>query len=146
MAQRPPLILPLTEARTQLFRLAEDVLTGKVDRVRLTHRGQVDDLLLMRASTVAQLEREVADLRSRVAPTVRSLAGLGALLVTDEELIRHLAAANADLAAAADVKHFEITRGLTYPIIENRHDRVAEATASQTPRSGKRTVKPKPRG
>ena len=94
----------MTEARTQLFRLAEDVLSGQVDRVCLTHRGHPDDLLLMRASAVAQLEREVADLRTRVAPELRPLAGLGALLVADTAFLADMAASRAEQAAAFDAK------------------------------------------
>ncbi len=51
--------MPLTEARAQLFRLAEHVRSGAVDRVRLTHRSHPEDLLLVRASAVSQLEREI---------------------------------------------------------------------------------------
>ncbi len=143
---RPPLypVLPLTEGRTQLFRLAEEVLSGQVDRVRLTHRSQQDDLLLMRASAVTQLEREVADLRARVAPAVRPLAGLGALLVTDEELLADLAASSREHAAAADARLLAITGGLTYPIHGHRDAQVAEG-AAPTVSKARRAMR-KPRG
>lgn len=142
---RPPLcpVLPLTEGRTQLFRLADDVLSGQVDRVRLTHRSQRDDLLLIRASAVTQLEREVADLRARVAPAVRPLAGLGALLVTDEELLADLAASSREHAAAADARLLTITGGLTYPIHSHLDAQVAEGAAPKVSRARRATQKPK---
>ncbi len=115
MGQALSPVLPLTEARAQLFRLADEVLSGQVDRVRLTHRNQSDDLLLMRASTVAQLERELAELRTRVAPEVRPLAGLGVLLVSDQELLADLAASRASDTVAADRKRSEFARGLHDP-------------------------------
>ena len=118
-------ILPLTEARVQLFRLAEEVLSGAVDHVRLTHRSQPDDLLLMRASAVNQLQAELAELRARVAPIVRPLAGLGALTVTDDELLEDLKTSRAGQSSAADYKQREIERGLRPPA-DRRLSRVAE--------------------
>jgi len=121
-------VLPLTEARTQLFRLAEDVLSGQVDRVRLTHRSQPDDLLLMRASAVAQLERELADLRSRIAPELRPLSGLGTLLVSDEALLADIAAARASHASHGERTRGELAAGLHYPSARPRMAQVAETT------------------
>ncbi len=118
-------VLPLTEARAQLFRLAEEVLSGEVDHVRLTHRSQPDDLLLMRASEVSRLHAELAELRARVAPVVRPLAGLGDLRVTEEELLPDLAAARAQQSRSVDYKERALQRGLRAPS-DQRLDRVAE--------------------
>lgn len=130
MHDKPTPVLPLTEARVQLFRLAEEVLSGEVDHVRLTHRSQPDDLLLMRASAVNQLQSELTELRARVAPAVRPLAGLGALGVTDDELLQDLAASRANQSSAADYKRREIERGLRSPAGSGRLTRVAEKAAT----------------
>lgn len=128
MTASPIPVLPLTEARTQLFRLAEEVLSGQVDRVCLTHRSQPDDLLLMRASAVAQLERELADLRTRVAPDARPLAGLASLLVSDDDLLAELAAARVGASNKADTTLGEVAAGLHYPAERRGLARVAEAS------------------
>jgi len=134
-------ILPLTEARAQLFRLAEDVLSGQVHRVCLTHRGQPDDLVLMRASTLAQMERELADLRARVAPAVRPLAGLATGLVNDEQLVHDLAALRVDANALATHKRSSIVAGLAYAPVSKPAVKVAERaskpTKASTPRRGR---------
>ena len=116
----------------QLFRLAEEVLSGQVDRVCLTHRSHPDDLLLLRASTVSQLERELADLRGRVAPNVRPLSGLGTLLVSDDELSADIAAARASQAAQAKHKQGALASGLRYPRATRVASRVADAAADDT--------------
>ncbi len=125
MQHKPVPVLPLTEARTQLFRLAEDVLEGGVDHVRLTHRSQPDDLLLMRASDVSQLQAELAELRARLAPDVRPLAGLGTLTISDDELLQDLAAARARQSDSATYKQRDLARGLREPA-SPRLNRVAE--------------------
>jgi len=146
MGQALSPVLPLTEARTQLFRLADEVLSGQVDRVRLTHRNQSDDLLLMRASTVAQLERELAELRTRVAPEVRPLAGLGVLLVSDQELLADLAASRASDTVAADRKRSEFARGLHDPRDTRSVAHVAEQAPAATPAETARKTAARRRG
>ncbi len=141
-----PPVFPLTEARVQLFRIADEVLSGQVDRVRLTHRSQADDLLLMRASAVAQLERELIDLRSRVAPALRPLAGLGTLHVSDDELLADLKASRVGEAAAADRKRGEVAAGLRYPRQTRAVAQVAESTAVATTRAKAKRPAPKRRG
>lgn len=131
-------ILPLTEARTQLFRLADDVLSGQVHRVCLTHRGQPDDLVLMRASTLAQMERELADLRARVAPAVRPLAGLATVQVNDEQLVDDLAALRADANALAAHKRSSIVSGLAYAPVGEPAVKVAERTSKPVKASAPR--------
>jgi hypothetical protein len=143
MSQVSSPILPLTEARSQLFRLAEDVWSGAVDRVRLTHRSQPDDLLLMRASAVAQLERELAELRSRIAPEVRPLAGLGTLHVTDNELLAFLSASRSEYAAAADSRQSVLAAELKYPVEKKRSSRVAEQSSVVSSQPRHRAKSPK---
>lgn len=79
MAKPSPVVVPLTEARAQLFRLAEELLSGRLEQVRLSHRSHADDLVLLRASTLQALERELARLSSTWVPAPRPLAGLASL-------------------------------------------------------------------
>lgn len=99
-----PIRLPLTAARVGLFRLAQDVLSGEVDRAALTHRGWPEELLLVRASTVAALEAEVATLRARVGPDPRPLLGMATI---DESVDDVVGAIRRDAAAAADALALE---------------------------------------
>ncbi len=129
-------IVPLTEARTQLFRLAEQVLSGEASRVRLSHRSHADDLLMVRASVFEQLEREVAELRRRVAPDVRALANLGALVVDDDEFLEAMLDLRADAAVASDRKQHDLARGLRYATPASKLSRVAEATPERAAERG----------
>jgi hypothetical protein len=130
---RSPLVpvLPLTEARAQLFRLAEELLSGTIDRVCLTHRGQTDDVMMLRASTVLQMERELADLRSRLAPDVRPLAGLGTMLVSEEAMLKDLGALRAEQSALATDKRGEVASGLRYARAVGPAKQVAERRRSR---------------
>ncbi len=99
-----PGAVPLTEARTRLFRLVEDLLAGRTDRVTLSHRGHDEDVLLVRARDVARLEAEVATLRRRAAPVPRPLRGMGRLVGSDDGFTDALAAVRADARVAAEQK------------------------------------------
>ena len=90
-------------------------------------------------------EREVADLSTRVAPELRPLAGLGALLVADTAFLADMAASRAEQLAAFDAKLLEVSRGLRYTSHGHRAARVAEVT-SNVSKATKRRVKPKLRG
>ena len=59
--------IPLTEARARLFALVEELLSGRTERVALSHRGHDERVLLVRASDVERLEAELAALRRRAA-------------------------------------------------------------------------------
>ena len=103
-----PRAVPLTEARSRLFQLVEDLLTGRTDRVTLSHRGHDEDVLLVRARDVARLEAEVATLRRRAAPVPRPLRGMGRLVGPDDGRMDSvsdvLAAVRAEAGAAAEHK------------------------------------------
>lgn len=124
-------VLPLTEARAQLFRLAEELLSGTIERVCLTHRGQVDDIVMLRASTVLGMERELADLRSRLAPDVRPLAGLGTMLVSEQAMLDDLRASQAEQSALATDKRGEVASGLRYARAVGPAKQVAERRRSR---------------
>ena len=59
--------VPLTEARARLFQLVEELLTGRRDRVALSHRGHEERVVLLRAGDVDRMEAELAALRRRSA-------------------------------------------------------------------------------
>ncbi|MCC6242398.1 MAG: hypothetical protein IT353_06130 [Gemmatimonadaceae bacterium] len=124
-------VLPLTEARAQLFRLADELLSGAVERVCLTHRGQTDDVVMLRASTVLQMEQELADLRSRLAPDVRPLAGMGTMLVSEEAMLDDLRASRAEQSALATDKRGDVASGLRYARADGPVKRVAERRRSR---------------
>lgn len=102
-ASRDASVVPLTEARARLFRLVEDLLAGRTDRVALSHRGQDEAVLLVRARDVERMEAELAALRQRVAPDPRPLRGLGRLMGA-AALDEVLAGIRADQRTLADAK------------------------------------------
>ena len=92
--------LPMTTARVRLFQLAEDVLTGRVSRVALSHKGYDDDVVLIRARDLARLEADLTALRARVGPEPRPLRGLGRLSAPAEDVVARVRAQQAALAEA----------------------------------------------
>lgn len=91
----------LTEARVRLFRLVEDLLAGRTDRVALSHRGHDEEVLLVRARDMARLEAELATLRGRSAPAPRPLRGIARIIGSVDDV---LTAVRADQRALADAK------------------------------------------
>ena len=91
----------LTEARTRLFRLVEDLLAGRTDRVALSHRGHDEEVLLVRARDMARLEDELASLRQRTALAPRPLRGIGRIVGSVDDVLRDV---RADQGALADAK------------------------------------------
>lgn len=108
MPSSPSLTVPLTSARTQLFRLAEQLLSGEVEQVRLSHRSHDDELVLVRASVLAALEREVVSLREQLAPAPRALWGMASCHEVDADAI--LVASRAESAMRADSKLDDLVR------------------------------------
>jgi len=84
--------MPLTELRARLFRVAESLLSGEVRVVALSHKGHEENLVLLRAATLAALEDELATLRRRSAPEPRPLRGLGRLNRPAEDVIADIRA------------------------------------------------------
>jgi hypothetical protein len=84
--------LTLSAARPKLFELADDLLSGNVDRVVLTSRGAEQSLVLLTGNALAALEREVRELRDRLSAETRPLRGLGAAVVPVETVIAELRA------------------------------------------------------
>ena len=110
MPTSPALTVPLTSARTQLFRLAERLLSGDVEQVRLSHRSHDDELVLVRASVLTALEQEVVSLRERLAPAPRPLWGMASCDKVDADVI--LVASRADSATRADSRLDDLVRQL----------------------------------
>jgi hypothetical protein len=79
--------LALTEARTKLFRVADDLLSGRLDRVVLTSRGADDALVVLRASTLARLESEVARSRAGAGDAIPTLFGLARVEGSVDDLL-----------------------------------------------------------
>jgi hypothetical protein len=112
------LTIPLTVARTRLFQLAEQLFSGELDRVVLSHRESAESLMLIRSAVVAALEAEVIDLRARSAPTIRPLRGLGRASQPVEDMLRSVRARQSAWEAGK--------RETLYPPIQPRNARVAE--------------------
>jgi hypothetical protein len=91
--------VPISEARRRLFELVEEVLTGRADRVALSHRGYADQVLLVRARDLAKLEADLSALRERLGPEPRPLRGLGTLLVDPDQVLVGVRQRQAALAA-----------------------------------------------
>lgn len=95
--------VPISEARRRLFELVEDVLTGRADRVALSHKSYDERVLLVRAHDVTKLEADLAALRERVGPEPRPLRGIGQLHVDADRVldgVRRRQAALADMKRA----------------------------------------------
>lgn len=91
--------IPITHARSQLFDLVEDVLSGRTPRIELSHRGFEERLLLIRKGEVLGLEADLKALRSRVGPEPRPLQGMGRIQGDPEQVVARVRARQAELAA-----------------------------------------------
>jgi hypothetical protein len=98
-ASRRPKPIPISVARGRIFELIESVLTGRADRVALSHKGHAEPVVLVRAEELARLEAELAALRERVGSAPRPLRGLGSLHVPADEVLLRSRATAAALAA-----------------------------------------------
>lgn len=79
--------VPISEARRRLFELVEELLTGRADRVALSHKGYDERVLLVRARDLIKLEADLAALREQMGPEPRPLRGLGTLLVDADAVL-----------------------------------------------------------
>ena len=107
-ASKDSSVVSLTEARARLFRLVEDLLSGRTDRVALSHRGHEEEVLLVRARDVERMEEELATLRQRVAPPPRPLRGMGRIVGSVDDV---LAGVRADQKSLFDAKLLSIFDG-----------------------------------
>lgn len=121
-ASRDLSVVPLTEARARLFRLVEDLLAGRTDRVTLAHRGHDEEVLLVRARDVERMEDELTALRQRVAPEPRPLRGLGRI-VDGADLDAALAEIRAEQGTLADAKFRSIAEEYEEPQTSKRGGR-----------------------
>lgn len=124
--------VPLTEARTRLFRLVEDLLVGRTDRIALSHRGHDEEVLLVRARDMARLEDELATLRQRTAPAPRPLRGIGRIVGSVDDVLREV---RADQGALANAKLTAIDGPAPpAPTRERAHERAAPGSAAPSRR------------
>lgn len=100
--------LPVTTARSRLFELVEELLTGRTARIELMHRGYQEHVVLLRKGELEGLEADLAALRARTAPEPRPLRGLGRLGVEPDQVLARSRERQARLAAAKrDSLHVE---------------------------------------
>jgi hypothetical protein len=126
--------VPLTEARARLFQLVEELLTGRRDRVVLSHREHEEQVVLLRIGDVERMEGELAALRRRNAVSEpRPLWGI-ATIVGDPETIVEEIRAEANRQAEKRMREF------------CGDEPVPEASAeSQAPRTGTQRRGPRAR-
>jgi hypothetical protein len=91
--------VPISEARRRLFALVEEVLTGRADRVALSHKGYDERVLLVRARDLTKLEADLAALRGRLGPEPRPLRGLAQLHVQADDVLAGVRGRQTALAA-----------------------------------------------
>lgn len=97
-------VLPITAARSRLFDLVEEVLTGRRARVELSHRSYDEHVVLVRKREIEGLQADLDALRARVGIEPRPLRGLGTLLVDPDDVLVRSRAKQAELARAKRVK------------------------------------------
>lgn len=85
-------VVPITNARTHLFDLVEDVLSGRTARIEISHRNHEEHLLLVRKRDVLGLEEENRVLRSKIVPEPAPLRGMGRLVGDAEHVVARLRA------------------------------------------------------
>jgi hypothetical protein len=116
-ADRPTTaIIPLSSARVRLFQLVEELLSGKTQRVILSHRDRDDAVVLLTASELGKLERDLAALRAHA--NVGALRGLGTLHAPLEQVIRGVRARQESLAGDKRAEYGETavpTRAVAEP-------------------------------
>jgi hypothetical protein len=93
-------VLPVTAARTQLFDLVEEVLTGRRSRVELSHRSYDEHVVLIRKREIEGLQADLDALRARVGFEPRPLRGYAKLLADPEVFLAQDRAEQAELAQA----------------------------------------------
>jgi hypothetical protein len=121
--RKPNAPLPLTELRSQLFRLAEEVLSGRRERLELSHRNFSETLVLMRASQLHALEQELTLLRGSAAPAMRPLRGLAHATTPVSVLLAAVRGRQRALSNAKSSVH--------YPRVEQAVRRVRESPAKK---------------
>jgi hypothetical protein len=91
--------IPITSARSQLFELVEDVLSGRTSRIEVSHRDFDERLLLIRKGEVLGLEADIKALRSRIGPEPRPLQGMGHIEGDPEQVVTRVRARQAESVA-----------------------------------------------
>ncbi len=125
-------VVPLTEARSRLFRLVEELLSGRADRVTLSHRGHDEEVLLVRARDVERMEEELVALRQRVAPYPRPLPGMGRIVGAPDDVLIGI---RADQHSLADAKLRSII-GVDVSVDDKTRAAGARVRRTQKPESG----------
>jgi hypothetical protein len=93
-------VLPITAARSRLFDLVEEVLTGRRARVELSHRSYDEHVVLVRKREIEGLQADLDALRARVGVEPRPLRGYATLHADPEVFLAQDRAEQAELARA----------------------------------------------
>lgn len=91
-------VLPVTAARSRLFDLIEEILTGQRSRVELSHRSFNEHVVMVRKADLDALDADIAALRAQIRSEPRPLRGFGALLVEPDQVLVRSRTRQAELA------------------------------------------------
>lgn len=92
--------ITITAARSRLFDLTEEILTGQRSRVELSHRSFDDHVVMVRKADLDALDADIAALRAQIGGEPRPLRGFGALLVEPDQVLARSRARQAELVQA----------------------------------------------
>jgi hypothetical protein len=98
--QKPDVrVYPITTARKHLFDLVEELLTGGVSRVELSHRDYGEHVVLVRKTDIEGLEADLQAARSQTLPEPRALRGMASLNVPALTAVEQIRGRQTALAA-----------------------------------------------
>ncbi len=90
--------ITITAARSRLFDLIEEILTGRRSRVELSHRSFDEHVVMVRKRDLDALDADLAALRARIGSEPRPLRGLGTLHGDLDQFLTDSRARQAELA------------------------------------------------
>jgi hypothetical protein len=91
-------VLPITAARSRLFDLIEEILTGRRSRVELSHRSFDEHVVMVRKADLDAMDADLAALRARLGAEPRVLRGFATLHEDADVFLARTRAHQADLA------------------------------------------------
>jgi|GEM_PF-2197082 len=90
--------ITITAARSRLFDLIEEILTGRRSHVELSHRGFDDNVVMVRKGDLDALQADLAALRAQIGVEPRPLRGYATLNGDPEQFLARIRAEQAELA------------------------------------------------
>src|SRR5215213_3399145 len=91
-------VLPITAARSRLFDLIEEILTGRRSRVELSHRSFDEHVVMVRKADLDAMDADLAALRARLGSEPRALRGFATLHEDPDLFLARTRAHQAELA------------------------------------------------